>query len=202
MIVTMAGLSWTRGHTGLWNMIWDQGVLYFVTAVIANLIPAVVLMIDLNPVMNIIFSIPACVTTATVSTRCFVRLSEYASRDESTPSGILYVDMTLHPFIDLPLCRASLNGAKPWIKGTAGPTTPGAGIMHQPTQTMSIHFAHQREWHPYDGVVDISASAGSKSPAYTIRGSSDCSSNQFAPYSFNDDRFGKQSSSKEPKDFV
>ena len=96
MIITMAGLSWTRGHTGLWNMIWDQGVLYFVTAVIANLIPAVVLMVDLNPVMNIMFSIPACVTTATVSTRCFVMLSEYA---ESTSFGILYVDMTLHSLL-------------------------------------------------------------------------------------------------------
>ena len=204
MIITMAGLSWTRGHTGLWNMIWDQGVLYFVTAVIANLIPAVVLMVDLNPVMNIMFSIPASVTTATVSTRCFVRLSEYTSRDASTPSGILYVDMTLHSFIDLPLCRASLNGAKPWTKGAAGPTTPGAGIMHQPAQSMSIQFARQGEGHPHDGVVDISASAGSdrESPTDTVRGSPDRSPSHFAPYSFNDGKFGKQSSPKEPKDFV
>ena len=95
MIVTMAGLSWSRGNSGLWNMIWDQGVIYFATAVVANLVPAIVLLIDLNPVMNIIFSIPAIAVTATVSTRCFVTLSEYANRGDDTPSGIMYVAMKL-----------------------------------------------------------------------------------------------------------
>lgn len=95
MIVTMAGLSWSRGHSGLWNMIWDQGVIYFATAVTANLVPAVVLLIDLNPIMNIIFSIPAIAVAATVSTRCFVTLSEYANRGDDTASGILYVDRVL-----------------------------------------------------------------------------------------------------------
>ena len=93
MIVTMAGLSWSRGHTGLWNMIWDQGVIYFVTAVITNMVPAVLLMVDLNPIMNIVFSIPAITMTTTVSTRCFVRLSEYANRGDESASGILYVDI-------------------------------------------------------------------------------------------------------------
>ena len=187
----MAGLRWSRGNTGLWNMIWDQGVFYFVTAVIANLVPAVVLMVDLNPVMNIIFSIPAIATTATVSTRCFVRLSEYASRDESTPFDILYVDMVLHSCNILLLSRASLNGAKPWTKHIAGPTTPGLGIGHQPA-------------HGTVGVVDIPAGLMSQTNALRS-GSSDYSPSHFAPYSYNDDKFdkfGKPRSPKEPEDFV
>ena len=195
----MAGLSWSRGNTGLWNMIWDQGVLYFVTAVIANLVPAIVLMVDLNPVMNIIFSIPAIATTATVSTRCFVRLSEYANRDEPTPSGILYVDMTLHSCIVSPFCRASLNGVKPWTKSIAGPTTP---VGHRPAQP--IQFTRRGERPPYGGTVGVvDISAGSMSQTNTLRsGSSDYSSSHFTPYSYNDDKFGKPQSSKEPKDFV
>jgi len=83
-------------------MIWDQGVIYFATAVVANLIPAVVLMVDLNPIMNIIFSIPAIAITATVSTRCFVRLSEYAEQVDDPTSDNTYVDITLRSYIFLP----------------------------------------------------------------------------------------------------
>jgi hypothetical protein len=101
MMVTMAGLNWSRGNSGLWNMIWDQGVIYYLTAVSANLVPAVVLMIDLNPIMNIIFSIPAIALTATVSTRCFVTLSEYANRGDDSTSGIMYVNVKLVPLFPL-----------------------------------------------------------------------------------------------------
>ena len=190
----MAGLSWSRGNTDLWNMIWDQGVLYFVTAVIANLVPAIVLIVDLNPVMNIIFSIPAIATTATVSTRCFVRLSEYVNRDEPTPSGIVYVDMTLHSCIVLPLCRTSLNGVKPWTKRIASPTTPGLGVGQWPAQP--IQFTRGTV-----GVVDISAGSMSETNALHS-GSSDYSPSHFTPYSYNVDKFGKPRSSEEPKDFV
>lgn len=56
LLVTLAGLSWNPGRSGLWRMLWDQGILYFVTAFVANLIPAVMLLIDLNPVLNIVSS--------------------------------------------------------------------------------------------------------------------------------------------------
>ena len=204
MIVTMAGLSWSRGHTGLWNMIWDQGVIYFVTAVIANMVPAVVLMVDLNPIMNIIFSIPAIATTATVSTRCFVRLSEYANRGDETHSGILYVDMALHSCIILPHYRTSFHDAKPWATRFAGPTrTPGPGIVHQ-VYAQPVQFTRQVERPRHinnapSRVLDLTE--GSMSQMNTLRGS-ECSSGHFAPYSFNDDKFRELRSPKEPKNFV
>jgi len=76
-------------------------MIYFATAVVANSVPAVVLLIDLNPVMNIMFSIPAIAVTATVATRCFVTLSEYANRGDESTSGIMYVDIepSLLPFL-------------------------------------------------------------------------------------------------------
>lgn len=205
MIVTMAGLSWSRGHTGLWNMVWDQGVIYFVTAVIANMVPAVVLMVDLNPIMSIIFSIPAIATTATVSTRCFVRLSEYANRGDETTSGILYVDITFHSCVVLPLYRSSLHDAMPWTKRLAGPTrTPGPGIVHQ-VHAQPVQFTRQAEWPHHikntgaTGVIDISE--GSMSPMNTPPGSKR-SSRHFAPYAFSGDTFGRPRSSKDAKDFV
>ena len=187
-------------------MIWDQGVIYFVTAVIANMVPAVVLMIDLNPIMNIIFSIPAIATTATVSTRCFVRLSEYANRGDETTSDILYVDITFHSCIVLPLYSSAIYDAMPWAKRLAGPThTPGPGIVHQ-VHSQPVQFTRQVERPRHinntdasTGVIDISE--GSMSQMNTLPGS-ECSSRHFAPYSFNDDKFGRPRSSKDAYDFV
>ena len=185
-------------------MIWDQGIVYFVTAVIANLVPAVLLMIDLNPVMNLIFSIPAIALSATVSTRCFVRLSEYANRGDDTTSGIMYVDMTLYPSTVLPLCSSSSHGTSPWTKRLAGPTcAPGPGIVHK--HALPVQFARQVERTPHiDTIGAILANdiiMDSMSPTKTLQGSDDSSSN-IAPYSFTDDKFAKSRSSKDPRDFV
>jgi len=205
MVVTMAGLSWSRGNSGLWNMIWDQGVIYFATAVVANLVPAVVLMIDLNPVMNIIFSIPAIAMTATVSTRCFVTLSEYANRGDDSTSGIMYVDakfLLLH--LSYPFHSSSVHGANPWTKRLAGPTTsPGPGIVHKHAQP--VQFTRQVERTPHiDTIGAIMANdtiiLDSMSPTKTLRVSDDSSSNN-SPYAFNEDKFDKPHS-KEAKDFV
>jgi len=56
LIVTLAGLSWSPGRSGLWRMLWDQGIMFFIVAFVANLIPAVMLLVNLNPVINIVRS--------------------------------------------------------------------------------------------------------------------------------------------------
>jgi hypothetical protein len=55
-----------------------DGILFFLVAFVANALPAVFLLINLNPVMNIIWSIPAIALSASVACRSFVRLSEFA----------------------------------------------------------------------------------------------------------------------------
>lgn len=54
LLVTLAGLSWSPGRSGLWRMLWEQGIMFFLVAFVANLIPAVMLLVDLNPVINIV----------------------------------------------------------------------------------------------------------------------------------------------------
>ncbi|CAG7853718.1 SubName: Full=Uncharacterized protein {ECO:0000313/EMBL:CCA70007.1} [Serendipita indica DSM 11827] len=88
LIVTLAGLSWSPGRSGLWRMLWDQGIMFFMIAFIANLIPAVMLLVNLNPVINIMFSIPAIAATATCACRCFVGLSEYARRGDDMSAAL------------------------------------------------------------------------------------------------------------------
>lgn len=59
LLVTLAGLSWSPGRSGLLRMLWDQGVMFFIVAFIANLIPGVVLLVDLNAVFNIVSPFPS-----------------------------------------------------------------------------------------------------------------------------------------------
>jgi hypothetical protein len=56
LIVTLAGLNWSPGKSGLWRMLWDQGIAFFLIAFVANLLPAVMLLVNLNPVVNIVSS--------------------------------------------------------------------------------------------------------------------------------------------------
>ncbi|KAG8800160.1 hypothetical protein FRC17_006952, partial [Serendipita sp. 399] len=65
LLVTLAGLSWSPGKSGLWRMLWEQGIMYFMVACIANVIPAIMMLLDLNPIMNVMFSLPTIAATAT-----------------------------------------------------------------------------------------------------------------------------------------
>jgi len=54
LILTLIGLLMTPGRSQLWKLLLGDGVLYFLVAFLANTIPAVSLLINLNPVMNIV----------------------------------------------------------------------------------------------------------------------------------------------------
>jgi hypothetical protein len=62
--------------------------MFFLVAFVANLIPAIMLLVNLNPVINIMFSIPAIAATATCACRCFVGLSEYARRGDEISAAL------------------------------------------------------------------------------------------------------------------
>ncbi|CCA78000.1 hypothetical protein PIIN_00712 [Serendipita indica DSM 11827] len=79
LILTLVGLLITPGRSQLWKLLLNDGILYFLVAFLVNTVPAVMLLINLNPVMNVMFSIPAVGISSSVACRSFVRLSEFAS---------------------------------------------------------------------------------------------------------------------------
>ncbi|KAG8748820.1 hypothetical protein FRC14_001930 [Serendipita sp. 396] len=79
LILTLVGLLITPGRSQLWKLLVGDGVLYFIIAFVANTIPAIFLLLNLNPVMNVMFPIPAIALTSSVACRSFVRLSEFAA---------------------------------------------------------------------------------------------------------------------------
>lgn len=54
LVLTLVGLLITPGRSQLWKLLLGDGILYFLVAFLANTVPAVSLLINLNPVMNIV----------------------------------------------------------------------------------------------------------------------------------------------------
>ncbi|KAG8832044.1 hypothetical protein FRC17_002154 [Serendipita sp. 399] len=84
LILTLVGLLMTPGRSQLWRLLLGDGILYFVIAFVANTIPAVFLLLNLSPVMNVMFPIPCVALTTSVACRSFVRLSEFAAPVDRT----------------------------------------------------------------------------------------------------------------------
>lgn len=78
----------------MWRLLLSDGILFFAISFFANTLPAVLLLVNLNPVMNIIFSIPAVGASAAMACRSFVRLSDYAQPVEASRSNNSNVQWT------------------------------------------------------------------------------------------------------------
>ena len=65
------------GRPSLWKLLFRDGIIYFVIAFSANLIVVVFLLLNLNPIMDVLFFLPAACITASAATRSFVRLNTH-----------------------------------------------------------------------------------------------------------------------------
>ncbi|KAG8862243.1 hypothetical protein FRB96_001822 [Tulasnella sp. 330] len=63
--------------SGLWTLLNRDGLFFFIVAFTSNLVAVILILLDLNPIMNVITSVPAAAVSATVACRSFVRLSTY-----------------------------------------------------------------------------------------------------------------------------
>ncbi|ELU40783.1 hypothetical protein AG1IA_05226 [Rhizoctonia solani AG-1 IA] len=99
LILSVAGLMRT-GHgrgSGLWNLLFQDGIAYFAVAFVGNLVAAVSqtkvpivlwavlpmsIIADTNSIsMDIMFTVPAAVFSAIVAMRCVRRLSDWTGKD-------------------------------------------------------------------------------------------------------------------------
>ncbi|QRW18053.1 hypothetical protein RhiXN_02977 [Rhizoctonia solani] len=83
LILSVAGLMRT-GHgrgSGLWNLLFQDGIAYFAVAFVGNLVAAIFAILHLNAAMDIMFTVPAAVFSAIVAMRCVRRLSDWTGKD-------------------------------------------------------------------------------------------------------------------------
>jgi hypothetical protein len=81
LIISTVGLLMTPGRSSLWKLLFKDGVVFFLMAFFSNAGAAVLLLLNLNPVMNLMFSVPAACITASAASRSFIRLSTWAQAD-------------------------------------------------------------------------------------------------------------------------
>ncbi|KAF8592519.1 hypothetical protein K439DRAFT_1400394 [Ramaria rubella] len=81
LILTSVGLYLSPGRSSLWKLVFKDGVIFFAAAFVSNAFPAVFIAINLNAVMNIMFSVPAACIAAIFACRSFIRVSVYSPLD-------------------------------------------------------------------------------------------------------------------------
>ncbi|KAG5646356.1 hypothetical protein DXG03_003679 [Asterophora parasitica] len=62
------------------TLIFNDGLIYFAIAFLANLIATIFMLLNLNPVMSIIANVPAAIASSIVACRAVRRLSNYTSQ--------------------------------------------------------------------------------------------------------------------------
>ncbi|KAH9964977.1 hypothetical protein BC827DRAFT_903995 [Russula dissimulans] len=81
LLIMLIGLLRIRyrggGKFNLGRLLWKQGVIYLFVATIAEIPPAVFILLDLNPVSNLMFLIPSLITMSIAATRMYRSLADF-----------------------------------------------------------------------------------------------------------------------------
>ncbi|KAL0959635.1 hypothetical protein HGRIS_011337 [Hohenbuehelia grisea] len=67
----------------LGKMIFTDGLIYFFIAFVANLLASTFMILNLNPIMNVIFNVPAAVASTIVASRVVRRLTMHAEKKDN-----------------------------------------------------------------------------------------------------------------------
>ncbi|KAI9057976.1 hypothetical protein FKP32DRAFT_1582448 [Trametes sanguinea] len=80
MVLSMYKLAvGMNGHRSpLAAILFQDGLVYFIVAFMANLLATVFIMLDLNPILSVMFNVPAAVVSTVVACRAVRRLSNFS----------------------------------------------------------------------------------------------------------------------------
>jgi len=68
-------------RSGLWSLLFRDGLVYFLVTASCNSVPAILNVLQLNNVMNLIATVPAATIAAIAACRLVLRLQEFATSD-------------------------------------------------------------------------------------------------------------------------
>ncbi|KAF8068974.1 hypothetical protein FPV67DRAFT_1448810 [Lyophyllum atratum] len=68
------------GTSRIAKMIFEDGLIFFIIAFLANLLATVFMVLDLNQIMSVIFNVPAAVASTIVASRVVRRLTNFQNR--------------------------------------------------------------------------------------------------------------------------
>jgi len=77
LIFTTMGLLRSSNRSGLWQLLFRDGLVFWGISFTVNAIPAILNSLNLNTSMNIIGTVPAATLSTIAACRCFARLQDY-----------------------------------------------------------------------------------------------------------------------------
>jgi len=89
LLIMLFGLYRLRRHghdgglMGLGRLLWNQGVIWILVAVVAELTPMVLILLNLNQVLNLMFQVPCGIAMSIAATRMYRSLSDFLSSEFS-----------------------------------------------------------------------------------------------------------------------
>lgn len=89
LVLTMTSLFRSEGRSGLWKMLFKDGLVYFLVTAGANTLPAILNLLNLNTSMNVIATVPAATVASIAACRAVIRLQDYAKKDPYVHSASL-----------------------------------------------------------------------------------------------------------------
>ncbi|TFK56073.1 hypothetical protein OE88DRAFT_1652664 [Heliocybe sulcata] len=89
LVLTVTSLIRSDGRSGLWKILFTDGLVYFVATASANSVPAILNVLNLNTTMNVIATVPAATVASIAACRAVIRLQDYAKRDPYVHSASL-----------------------------------------------------------------------------------------------------------------
>jgi len=81
LCTTAVALLRHNTRTGLWQLLFQDGLVYFIVSSTSNAVPAVLNSLNLNPIMNVIATVPAAAISAIAACRAVMRLIEFNSTE-------------------------------------------------------------------------------------------------------------------------
>ncbi|PAV15447.1 hypothetical protein PNOK_0921100 [Pyrrhoderma noxium] len=126
------------GRSKLVKMIFGDGLIFFIVAFVANLIATIFMLLNLNPVMSIIFNVPAAIASTIVASRAVRRLTNFTSKGpEVFSSRTGQASSTL-----------AFRGTGPYRSGTI--PNKGEGVHIQMDTISTLAESGERSFIEYD----------------------------------------------------
>ncbi|KAF8499708.1 hypothetical protein F5888DRAFT_104529 [Russula emetica] len=103
LLIMLAGLLRLRRRGGgthmLWDLLWKQGVIWFVVATFAEFPPAVFMILNLNDVLDMMFLFPSLIMMVIATTRMYRSLRYFSSF--SSTYDLLPINSSLHSLLSM-----------------------------------------------------------------------------------------------------
>ncbi|CDO70547.1 hypothetical protein BN946_scf184579.g3 [Trametes cinnabarina] len=123
------------GRSQLMTLLFKDGLVYFVIAFLSNLLATVFIELNLNPIMSVIFNVPAAIFSTIVACRAVRRLTNFSMRGPEVFSSTGHSFRAAHP-----VTSANTIGITPSVahRGTIKHKSDLSDGVHVQMQTFTV----------------------------------------------------------------